>query len=80
MPRIGPVAGFEQHGVEHPKLHYFAGHAVDFDPVAEADAVLAHQHEPAEEAQDEVLERNGEARARKAEKSPELARRPEDKQ
>src|SRR5207248_3750990 len=42
---IRPVTGLEQHRAQHPDLHHLAAHAVDLDPVAEAYAVLAHQHE-----------------------------------
>jgi len=53
VARICPVAGFEQNGVEHPELDHFAGHAVDLHPIAEADAVFPHEHEPTEETHDE---------------------------
>ena len=63
--------------MEHPELHDLAGHAVDLDPVAEADTVPAHQHEPAGEGDQEVLERHREARACQAEEGAELGRRPD---
>ena len=65
-------------GVEHPELDDLAGHAVDFDEVADADAVLSHQHEPAEEADDEVLERDGQSGAGQPEERAEVVRWTED--
>src|SRR5215475_11132046 len=78
VARVGPVSGFEQHGVEHAEFDYFAGDAIDFDPVSEADSVLAHQHEPADEPDDEILERDGEARTGKTKESSEIRRRAKD--
>src|SRR5215469_1085324 len=78
MSRIGPVACFQQNRVKQTQLHDFAGDAVDLHPVAESNSVFAHQHEPAQEADDEVLERDGKAGAGESQKGTELARRPED--
>ena len=72
MARVGPVARLEQHGVEDAHLHHLAADAVDLHPVADADAVTAHEHEPAEEGHDEVLERHGEAGTGEAEHGREL--------
>ena len=77
---IRPVTGLEQHRAQHPELHHLAAHAVDLDPVAEADAVLAHQHEPADEGDDEILERDREAGAREPHHGAELPRHPDDDQ
>ncbi len=77
---VGPVAGFEQDGVEHAELYDFAGDAVDFDPVAKANSIFAHQHEPTDEADDEIFQRNGEAGAGEAEERAEVGRRTEDAQ
>ena len=73
MALIGPVAGFEQHGAEEADLDDLAADAVDFNPVAGADAVLAHEDKPAEEGEDEVLEDNGEAGCSEAEDGRGLA-------
>src|SRR5260370_31135467 len=71
---IAPVAGLQQHGMEHAELHDLAADAVDFHPVAEANAVAAHQDQPAEERDAEVLERDREARAHDADHGAELRR------
>ena len=49
--------------MEHPQLDHFAGHAVDLHPIAEADAVFPHEHEPTEETHDEILQGYRQARA-----------------
>ncbi len=38
---VGPVAGLEQRGAEHPDLHHLAAHRVDLHPVAHMDPVAA---------------------------------------
>ena len=73
MAGIGPVAGFEQHGVERANFDDFAGHAVDFHPIAQANSIFSHQHKPADEANDEILESYRETRAGKPEKRTELS-------
>src|SRR5215472_9590206 len=80
MAGIGPIAGLEQNRVERPDLNDFPGHAVDFHPIAQANPVPAHEHEPADESDDEVLQRNGQTRSRQSKERSELARRPEDHQ
>src|SRR5215469_7576999 len=78
MAGIGPIAGLEQNRVERPDLNDFPGHAVDFHPIAQANSVPAHEHEPTDESDDQALQRNGQARSRQSEERSELARRPED--
>ena len=73
MALVGPVAGFEQRGAEEADLDDLAADAVDLDPVADADAVFAHEDEPAEEGEDEVLEDDGEACGSEAEDGGDLA-------
>src|SRR5580704_16550604 len=63
MPGVSPVAGFEQRRAEQADLHNFAADTIDLDPVADANAVASHQHEPADEADDEVFQRHREAGA-----------------
>src|SRR3984885_4254231 len=78
MALVGPVAGFEQGGAEETDLDDLAADAVDLNPVADANAVFAHEDEPAEEGEDEVLEDDGEARGSEAEDGGDLAGRAED--
>ena len=78
MALVGPVAGFEQHGAEEADLGDFAADAVDLDPVADADAVAAHEDEPAEEGEDEILEDDGEAGGGEADDRGHLLRCAED--
>src|SRR5215475_3333391 len=59
VPGSAPFPRLEQHRVEQAELHDLAGHAVDLHEIADADAVLAHQHEPAEERDDEILQCDG---------------------
>src|SRR6202051_1389991 len=77
---IAPIAGFHQHGMEHAEFRDFAADTVDFHPVAETNAVAAHQHQPTEERYDEVLQRDGEARAHNADHGAELSRHADDDQ
>src|SRR5260370_13807135 len=65
MASVGPIAGFQQDGVKHSQLDNFAADAVDFHPVAEANAIFPHEHQPANEGYDEILECVGQARAAK---------------
>ena len=78
MALVGPVAGFEQGGAEEADLDDLAADAVDLDPVADADAVFAHEDEPAEEGEDEVLKDDGEAGGAEAEDGGDLVGRAED--
>ncbi len=80
MALVGPVAGLEQRGAEEADLDDLAADAIDLDPVADADAVLAHEDEPAEEGEDEVLEDDGEAGGDEAEDGRHLAGHAEDDQ
>src|SRR6201999_1093036 len=74
MAGVAPIAGLEQHRVEHAEFGDFAADAVDFDPVAKPDSVAAHEHEPAEESDDEILEGNRQAGADYPQGGRELAR------
>ena len=80
MALVGPVAGFEQRGAEEADLDDLAADAVDLNPVADADAVLAHEDEPAEEGEDEVLEDDRETRRSEAENRRGLAGCAEDEE
>jgi len=71
---IRPVAGFEEGGAEESHFYDFASNAVDLYPVADPDAILTHQHEPAEEPQDEVLQDHCEAGCGEANDGRQLAR------
>jgi hypothetical protein len=42
MSGVAPNAGLQQHGMKHAEFRNFATDAVDFHPVAEADAIAAH--------------------------------------
>src|SRR5271165_1211029 len=66
MPLVRPVAGFEHRRAEETDLDHFASNAVDLHPVADANAVLAHQNEPSKESQDESLQCNRESGSRQA--------------
>src|SRR5260370_39508632 len=78
MAGVGPVAGHKQNVVKQPKLDAFSGHAVDLPPVAQPNSVFPHQHEPADEAHNEIFESNCEARTSKSEKRPKLSWEPND--
>ncbi len=52
---------------EERDLDHLATDRVDLHPVAHSNAVLAHQHEPAEEGEDEVLHDDGDAGGGEAE-------------
>src|SRR5882762_368433 len=75
---IAPIAGLHQHGVEHAEFRDFAADAVDFHPVAEANAIATHQHQPPEKSHDEVLQRDREACAHDADHGAELSRYTDD--
>lgn len=49
--------------MEQSDFDDFAAHAVDFHPIAVANSVLPHQHEPAEKSDDKILHRNRKPRA-----------------
>ncbi len=72
-PLAVPVAGFKERGAEEADLEDFAAYAVDLHPIADADAVFAHEDEPAEEGEDEVLKDYGEAGGGEAEDGWNLA-------
>src|SRR6202451_888186 len=72
MPRVRPVSRLEQHRMKHSQLDDFAGHAVDLNPITQSDSIPAHQHKPAKESDDEILQRDGQARARESKKSCEI--------
>ena len=55
-----------------------AADAVDLDPVADANAVAPHQHEPAEEGDDEIFHRDRQAGAGQAEHRRRLCGHAED--
>src|SRR5882672_5125187 len=67
MSGVSPVAGFHEYRTQKADLDDFADDAIDLNPVADLQAIAPHQHEPSEEADDEVLERDGQARACKPE-------------
>src|SRR6267154_2074822 len=73
VARVAPVTGLEQYRVKHPKFGHLAADAVDLDPVSQANAVSAHQHQPAEEGHDEVLQRHRQSGAHDPDHGPELA-------
>src|SRR5215471_12082443 len=75
MAGVGPIPRFQQHRVKHSDLNDFAGDTVNLHPITKPDSVLAHQHEPSQEPDDEVLQRNRKSRSRKTDKSSELRRR-----
>src|SRR5258706_506550 len=80
MAGIGPVAGYKQQGVKHPKLNHFACHAIDLHPAAQTDSVLTHQYKPAEKAHNEILQRHSEAGACQPQNRTELTWGAEDDQ
>ena len=61
MAGIGPVAGFEKDGLEQADFNDFAAYAIDFDPIPDTNAVPSHEHEPAEEGDDEIFHRDSKA-------------------
>src|ERR1700722_10385269 len=71
---VAPIARLQQYGMEHAELGHFTADAVDFHPVAETNAVAAHQHQPTEERDDEILQRDRKARAHDADHGAELRR------
>jgi hypothetical protein len=59
-PFVRQISGLQQRGAHQADLGHLAAHAVDLNPVADANAVLAHEDEPAEKREDEVLHGDGE--------------------
>ena len=80
MAGLGPVAGFEKNSAQQTDLHDFAGYAVNFHPVADAHSVAAHQYEPAEERNDEILQGDRQSGAGQTENGGELVGNAEDHQ
>ena len=78
MAVSGPIAGFEKNGAEHAELNDFTDDAVDFDPVADADTVAAHQYKPTTEGDDGILEDDGQAGGDEADHCGHLLRYAED--
>ena len=70
------AADLKQCRVHQANLGYFSAHSVDFDAVAHAHSILAHQHEPSEEGEDEILQDDGDACGDKAEDGGHLLRHP----
>ena len=58
---ICPAAGFKHGCPEEPDFCHLTAHAVDLYPIANSNAILAHQHKPSEESDDEVLHDDREA-------------------
>src|SRR5262245_24859045 len=56
MPRVRPISCFQQHRPKQADLDHFSTHTIDFDPVADADAIASHQNKPAEEGNNKVLQ------------------------
>ncbi len=78
MALVFERAGFKQRGAEQADFGDFAADAVDLDPVAHVDAILADEHEPAEKGEDEILQGDGERSGSEAKDSGRLLRRAED--
>src|SRR5207248_8480307 len=74
MTGVGPVAGFEQHGSQQIYFHYFTDHAVDLNPIANANSVASHQHEPTDEGHDEIFQSDSQSCAGQAEDGRHLIR------
>ncbi len=66
--------------MKHSEFNNFAGHSIDFHPIAKADTVFSHEHEPTQETDDEILQRHGQARAGEPQNRSKLAWRPENHQ
>jgi hypothetical protein len=64
--------------VEHAELDDLPRDAVDLHQIADADAVASHQHEPSDEPDDEILERDRESRAGESQEGADIIGRPED--
>src|SRR2546426_2269033 len=80
MPRISPVAGFQQYGMKHTELDYFPGYPVNLHPITQANPISSHQNEPTHKAYDEIFQRHRKTCAGKSQESPQLARRTENHQ
>ena len=66
MAPVRQIAGFKQGSAHQADLGNFAAHAVDLNPIADANAILAHEDEPAEKREDEILHGDGESGGGKA--------------
>src|SRR5262249_2434744 len=73
MATVGPIAGFEHGSAEDSDFDDLTADAVDLDPVADANAVLAHEDEPSEEGEDESLKDDGETGGGETQNGCELA-------
>src|SRR5580658_8795135 len=80
MAGVGPAPGLKQHRVKQPDLQHFSPDAVDLDPVAGANAILAHQHEPAKEPNDEIFHGHRQARPGEREDGRKVGGNPENNQ
>ena len=58
---LGPVSELEQYRFQQSDFDHFTRDAFDLDPIAHANAVLAHEREPPEKGHDEILHGHGEA-------------------
>jgi hypothetical protein len=43
---IRPVAGFKQDGAQEIDFDHLAGYPIDLYPIAHAQPIFSHQHEP----------------------------------
>ena len=77
-PRSPRVAGLEQSGSHDADLDHFAADAVDLDPVADANAALAHEDKPTEEGENKVLQGDGEGSGGETENGGRFMRRAEE--
>src|ERR1700719_2257979 len=74
---IGPVPCFQQHGMEQTHFKHFSANSVDFHSVSRANAVLAHQHKPSKETDNEILKSDRKPGARESHHSRKVAWLPE---
>ena len=59
---IGEVARLKKCCLHEAKLGDLAPHAIDFNPVADANSLFAHQDEPPEKGKHEILQHKGQSR------------------
>ena len=71
-------SGFQQRGSHQADFGDLAAHAVDLNPVADANAALAHEDKPAEKRENEILQCDGEGGGGEAEDGGRFVRRAED--
>src|SRR5262249_44672877 len=71
----GPISGLKDDSVQETNMHDLTADSVDFHPVAWAYAIRAHQDKPAEEANNEILERDGQPGAGQRQNGRQLAGR-----